>query len=53
MHDDDETTRRRKAALEASPIEVKLLALEYGLSQGQCDGDRTKLAEEAVKLRES
>jgi hypothetical protein len=53
------TLERRKVAFQASPHEVKRLALEYGLTQGQIRGlllkygyDREKLAVEAVKLRE-
>jgi hypothetical protein len=62
MHADDihlqNSLRRRKAALEPSPLEIKLLAQKYGLSAGQirglllkCEGDRKRLAEEAVRLR--
>jgi hypothetical protein len=54
-----DSLERRKSALEPSPIEIKLLALEHGLTAGQirglllkCNGDRKRLAEEAVKLRQ-
>ncbi len=54
-----DSLERRKAALEPSPVEIKLLALEHGLTAGQirglllkCKGDRERLAEEAVKLRQ-
>jgi hypothetical protein len=54
-----DSLERRKAALEPSPVEIKLLALEHGMSAGQirglllkCKGDRKRLAEEAVKLRQ-
>ena len=33
-----DSLERRKAALEPSPIEIKLLALEHGLTAGQIRG---------------
>jgi hypothetical protein len=55
---EDALERRRKAS-EASPLEIKLLAAQHGLTAGQvrgllfkCGGDRARLAEEAVKLRQ-
>jgi hypothetical protein len=51
--------QKRTAAFQTSPVQVKLLALEYGLTPGQIRGllakygdDREKFAEEAAKLRE-
>ena len=51
--------RKREVAFQASPVQVKLLALEYGLTPGQIRGllskygdDRKKVAEEAAKLRQ-
>ena len=51
--------RKRQVAFQASPVQVKLLALEYGLTPGQIRGllskygdDRKKVAEEAAKLRQ-
>jgi hypothetical protein len=50
--------QKRTAAFQASPMQVKLLAVEYGLTPGQIRGllskygdDRKKIAEEAAKLR--
>ena len=54
-----DTLKRRKVALEISPIDVKLLALRFGLTQGQVRGlllqyaDRPDdLAAAAEKLRQ-
>jgi hypothetical protein len=54
-----DSLKRRKAATEPSPLEIKLLAQKHGLTAGQirglllkCEGDRKKLAEEATKLRQ-
>jgi hypothetical protein len=51
--------QKRPAAFQASPVQVKLLALEYGLTSGQIRGllskygdDREKIAVEAKKLRQ-
>jgi hypothetical protein len=50
--------QRRRAADRASPYEIKLLALEFGLTQGQIRGlllkygdDRASLAAAARNLR--
>jgi hypothetical protein len=50
--------QKHTAAFQASAVQVKLLAVEYGLTPGQIRGllskygdDRKKIAEEAAKLR--
>jgi outer membrane translocation and assembly module TamA len=56
--DDDSAARGRSVAFQTAPQEVKRLALEYGLRQGQIRGlllkygyDRELFAAAAVKLR--
>lgn len=56
--DDGAVQQGRKVALQTAPQEVKRLALQYGLTQGQIRGlllkwghDRERFAAEAVKLR--
>ena len=51
--------QKRTAAFQTSPLQVKLLALEYGLTPGQIRGllskygdNGEKFAEEAAKLRQ-
>jgi hypothetical protein len=50
--------KRRRAVDQTSPYEIKLLALEFGLTQGQIRGlllkhgdDRARLADAARTLR--
>jgi hypothetical protein len=56
--DDDRTAQGRRVAFQTAPREVKRLALEYGLTQGQIRGlllrfgyDHALFAAAAIKLR--